>query len=468
MNIAKVSKIKHPINILYISSSSSIGGGEVYLLSVMRHLDRNLYNPIVLLPDDGDFRLALDKINVVSVVVKLKYGWLMPSKSWHVFLSETATRINAIKDIIDKYNISLVHTNSNIFFDGALAALEKGIHHILVVHIPFSDAQPLFQRLNLSANNFACLINDISDHVIAVSEATANTLTPCIPDSNLSVINVGLELDIYEKSSSIKSDIRKELGLPEDCSIVVSIGRIDPDKGFDILLEAAYIVLQARQNTHFIIVGSIDEPHYYQRLISRMDQLKIENNLHFLGFRSDIPEILRQSNVFALTSFSEGGPYVLLEAMACRCAAVATKCGGIVENVIKDHVSGLLIEVGDFEALARNILVLLSDSSLAQNICENAYKIVDGNYEAKQSIDKLMDVYDKVLSRPAKSRPNYLIVLLRNAIEEHAYLGLRLEELYDRFNRVENLANKILNSLAYRILRKLAHKIGHLLSQNRQ
>lgn len=456
------STLSQPKNILYIASATSgsgIGGGEIYLLSVMRHLDRNLYNPVVLLPGDGvEFRAALNELNVHSIVVKLNYGWLKPDKAWYKFLSESSSRIDKIGEIIDEYNIELVHTNSNIFFDGALAARLKGIHHILVVHIPFLDHQPLFQRLRLSPNSFASLINDISDHIIAVSEATADTLRPYVSDSKLSVINVGLELDIYKKSVAKQvSNIRLELKLEENTPLVVAVGRIVCDKGFNVLVEAAALVIQKKPDVHFLVIGSADDLNYYKQLEERLLALNIQSNFHFLGFRLDVPEILSQSNIFALTSISEGGPYVLLEAMICRCVAVATKCGGIVEDVIKDKDSGLLIEIGDFHSLAENILMLFNDPELSSHLCDRAYGIIAGNFEAKESINKLMAVYEKVIDKPPSQSGSYVINLVRQVAEDYGHMGLRLEDLYERFSRVENLSNKILNSRIYNFFRKLAH-----------
>jgi glycosyltransferase involved in cell wall biosynthesis len=451
-----------PKNILYISSSSSIGGGEVYLLSVMRHLDRKLYNPIVLLPGDGvEFRAALNELDVHSIVMKLNCGWLKPDRAWYNFLSEISNRIDKIGDVIEKYNIDLIHTNSNIVLDGALAARLKGIHHILVVHATFDGNQSLFQRLRLSPSSFAGLINDISDHIIAVSEATAETLRPYVQDTNLSVINVGLELDVYKKAANKQaSNIRFELNLKENSPLVVAVGRMDPEKGFDVLVEAAALVLQKKYDVHFLVIGSIDVAHYYKQLEERLLALNIRSNFHFLGFRLDVPEILSQCDVFALTSVSEGGPYVLLEAMICRCASVATKCGGIVEDVIKHNDSGLLIEVGDFRSLANNILILLNDQKLSSHLCDRAYEIVAGNFEAKESVKQLMAVYDMVIGKLPSQSGSYAINLFRQAAEDHGHLGLRLEALYERFNRVENLANKILNSRIYSFVRKLAHYIN--------
>jgi glycosyltransferase involved in cell wall biosynthesis len=456
------STLSQPKNILYIASATSgsgIGGGEIYLLSVMRHLDRKLYNPIVLLPGDGiEFRAELNKLNVHSIVVKLNYGWLKPDKAWYTFLSETSNRINKIVKIIDEYNVDLVHTNSNIFFDGALAARLKDIHHILVVHIPFLDHQPLFQRLRLSPSSFASLINDISDHIIAVSEATAETLRPYVPDTKLSIINVGLELDTYNKAISRQiSNIRFELNLEKNTPLVVAVGRIVFDKGFDILVEAAALVIQKKPDVHFLVIGSPDDVYYYKQLEERLLALNIRSNFHFLGFRLDVPEILSHCDVFALTSISEGGPYVLLEAMICRCASVATKCGGVVEDVIKDKDSGLLIEIGDFHSLADNILMLFNDPELSSHLCDRAYEIIAGNFEAKESVNKLMAVYEKVINQPLSQSGSYVINLVLQAAEDHGHLGLRLDDLCERFSRVENLSNKILDSRIYKFFRKLAH-----------
>jgi glycosyltransferase involved in cell wall biosynthesis len=460
-----------PKNILYIPSATSgtgIAGGEVYLLSVMRHLDRNLYNPIVLLPgDEGGFRAALNELDVHSIVLKFNYGWLKQDRAWYTFLSGISDRINKIGEIIDEYHIDLVHTNSNIFLEGALAARLKGIRHILIVHIPFLENQPIFQRLRLSPSSFASLINDISDHIIAVSEPTAETLRPYVPDTNLTVINVGLELDIYKKAANKQtSNIRSELNLKENTPLVVAVGRIHPDKGFDVLIEAAALVIEKRPDVSFLVLGSKDVIDYYKQLEARLLALNIQGNFIFLDFRSDVPEVLSQCDIFALTSVSEGGPYVLLEAIICRCAVVATKCGGIVEKVIKDRDSGLLIEVGDFQSLANNILMLLNDSELSSHLCDKAYEIVTGNFEAKQSINELMVVYNKVLVNPVNTSGTYAIDFFKQAAGEYGHLGLRLEELYERFTRVENLANKVLNNQIYNFFKKFTH-LGKLIQVNR-
>ena len=454
-----------PKNVLFIASATSgtgIAGGEVYLLSVMRHLDRSLYNPIVLLPGDGvAFRAELAKLNTPSIVVPLTCGWLGPDRAWYSFLSDTANRISKISEIIDEYQIDLVHTNSNIFLDGGLAARLKGIHHILMVHIPFMDNQPLFQRLQLTAASFASLINDISDYLIAVSEPTADSLRVYLPAVDIGVINVGLELDIYQKAADATGKtIRQQLAIAPDAPLVVSVGRIHPDKGFEVLVEAAALVLQQHPDAHFLVLGAMGVSDYQQQLDDRIAELGIQDHVHFLGFRQDVPEILSQCDIFALSSVSEGGPYVLLEAMACRCAAVATRCGGIVEKVVFDSETGYLIDVGDSTAMAGRITMLLADASLRQQLADNGYQIVAGHFDAKQSIQKLMDAYAQTLAKPAKQTGIYAVLLFRQTAQDLAQLGLRLDSLSERFSRVENLANKILDSRLYASLRALAHRLS--------
>ena len=137
---------------------------------------------------------------------------------------------------------------------------------------------------------------------------------------------------------------------------------------------------------------------------------------------------------------------------------------GIVEYAIKHNDSGLLIEVGYFCSLENNLLMLLNNPKLSSHLCDRAYEIIASNFEAKQSITKLMFIYDEVLAKPSNKSGSYPIVLLRPTVEEYGHLALRLEELYERFSRIVNMVNHIFNSRTYGFVRKSAHFVKHKLS----
>ena len=148
--------------ILYIASRSDIAGGEVYLLDVFRHLDRSRFTPIVVVPGEGALKTRLDDLGIRCLVVKVDYGWLKPSTPWYQFLSGMPERVRRLIEIISSENIELVHTNSNMILDGMLAARLAGVRHVLVVHIPFQENLPIYQRAPIRPASFAELVGDFS------------------------------------------------------------------------------------------------------------------------------------------------------------------------------------------------------------------------------------------------------------------------------------------------------------------
>ena len=213
------------------------------------------------------------------------------------------------------------------------------------------------------------------------------------------MINNGLEFEKFDHAvENIKGSLRLELGLPDDALIVAAVGRVHPDKGFDYYLEAAGLVIPQKANVHFLLVGKDEDLEFCEALRARVKQLNISDNFHFLGQRDDIPKILAETDVFILSSRVEGHPFVLLEAMACACPAIATRCGGVEETVTDD--TGYVIDVGDIQALASAITTLVNDPALRNRMAFSARARVKNNFEARSCIRSLVDAYDVILSHP--------------------------------------------------------------------
>src|SRR5262249_11243049 len=138
---------QHSRKILFVASRSDIAGGEVYLLNVMRHLDRTRFQPLVVVPGAGTFSQALAKCGVETCIVEADYGWLRPPKAWYQFLNGLDDRVRRFRGLIEDHGIALVHTNSNMILEGALAARLQGIPHVYLAHIEFQPNMPIFERL---------------------------------------------------------------------------------------------------------------------------------------------------------------------------------------------------------------------------------------------------------------------------------------------------------------------------------
>jgi len=167
-----------PIKVLYISSRGDAGaGGENYLLTLFRNIDRKRFQPIVVLPSEGSLRKPLEDLAIEVIVIEAEHGWLKADIAWYNLIEGMQSRVKAIVELITSKQIDIVHTNSNRRFEGALAARLTGIPHLYLAHIQYEPDMPLFQRLPLSQASFAQLMSELSDQVVAVSNSVSATLS---------------------------------------------------------------------------------------------------------------------------------------------------------------------------------------------------------------------------------------------------------------------------------------------------
>jgi len=442
--------------ILFISSRSDIAGGEVYLLNVMRHLDRERFDPIVVIPGAGPFQRALDEVRVPSVVVEAHYGWLAPPLPWYQLMSTMSLRVARLRQLIIEKNVGLVHTNSNQILEGALAAKLSGVHHVHMAQVEFQPNIPLYEKFSLDQASFAALMGELSAKVIAVSNQVYQTLSPPLPKEQVKLIYNGVDFHLLDsRVHNNGHSIRKELGISDHALVITGIGRLTPDKGFDCLLEAAArVIKQEGSNARILLVGVEEDRLYTERLRKQTADLGIASLVHFLGFREDVSQILSETDIFVLSSRREGHPFVLLEAMGSGCAAIATRCGG-VEDTVNDHETGLLVGIEDIAGMATAMTTLATDKQLRKQIGSAARIEVRKRFDAEVSVAALMDVYEEVLGLPRPVAGSVAVDLFLRAAHELGTLGVKVTEVDERLRQVEHLTRWMRESLCYRSARRV-------------
>lgn len=443
------------IHILYIASRAELGGGESYLLAVFRHLDRARFTPIVWLPAEGPFRQALADIGVETWVMPVDYGWFAPPLPWYRFLSGLPGRVREIAAFIRARGVRLVHTNSNLILEGALAAQLAGVPHVHIVHAYFDPDQPLWQRLRFDAASFATLVADLSARVVAVSPALGEIWRADIGSDKLRIIPNGLPLERYDRARLMpRAAVRAALGLPEDAPVFIAAGRLDPEKGFEHYLEAAARTRTGHPDAHFLLAGGTDDAGYLAALQERARDVGMGGCFHFLGYRTDLPDLLAASDVFVLTSRREGGPYVLLEAMACGCAAVSTRCGGLVPDLVKPDDTGHLIDYGDVAALTTVMTRLLEQPEERVRVAAHAQTLVRSQYDERAGVTRLMAAYEEALPL-VSGRHRHIVEMFLLAATESGDLGLRVTLLEERMKKAERAAQLLLDNPLMRLLRRM-------------
>jgi|GEM_PF-187508 len=267
-------------------------------------------------------------------------------------------------------------------------------------------------------------VNKWVDKVIAVSQAVQKmAIDEGVPEDKVELLYSGVDLSRFETKVDTATK-RKEIGVPVDAKLIVCVGNFNPIKGHEYLIEAMAVVIKHVPNAHLILIGDgqLRESHKTQ-----VTSHRLEKNVHFLGKRSDVPEILQCVDVCVLPSLSEGLSNALLEYMAAGKPVIATNVGGNPE-VLLDGENGVLVESKDADALAREIVYLIADFRLDQDgrpsrhggtrttaslgreeLGRNARKTVEERFDLRKQIKTLQDFIEIEIQRAKNPRILHLI-----------------------------------------------------------
>jgi glycosyltransferase involved in cell wall biosynthesis len=213
------------------------------------------------------------------------------------------------------------------------------------------------------------LSNHLVDRVIANSRAAAEALAEGGGRTeSVRIVYNGIDPLPFESVTQAEVETLRRAMKLEGIPVVGVFSRLAPWKGQHVLLEA----LTHLPKVHALLVGEaiFGERVYAAALRKQTKALDIEDRVHFAGFRRDVPQLMRLSDVVAHTSVApEPFGRVIVEGMLSRRPVVATKAGGAME-IVEDEVNGVLVPPGDAEGLARALQGLLADPGRADILAE--------------------------------------------------------------------------------------------------
>jgi glycosyltransferase involved in cell wall biosynthesis len=194
-------------------------------------------------------------------------------------------------------------------------------------------------------------------------------------------------------SDITREQLLAELELPPNARLVGAVGRLWPQKQVKDLIWASDLLKVIRDDVHLLIVG--DGPHR-DRLERFRRQVRIEDKVHLLGERNDVPRLLPHFDVLCLASSYEGMPNVIMEAMAAGRPVVATEIPGNRDLVVPGQ-TGFLVPIGDRAAFARNILKLLDDEELNRRLGEAGRQRVFAEFSVEKMVERHRTLYQELL-----------------------------------------------------------------------
>ena len=194
--------------------------------------------------------------------------------------------------------------------------------------------------------------------LIAVSENIRQTLVAhgARPDRVTRVLN-GIDHRAFVRDRSRAHAVRASLGMGADEVTIGTVGRLEPQKRFDLLIDAVARLQPKHPTLKLLIVG---DGSLRQRLASQIERLGLNDACRLLGHRTDIVDLHHAFDLFVQSSDYEGTPNAVLEAMAMETPVVATNVGGTAE-VVRDQIDGLIVPAGDVGRLCQAIEVALGD-----------------------------------------------------------------------------------------------------------
>jgi L-malate glycosyltransferase len=357
------------VNILQISSASSFGGGERYVVDLTNALVARGHDVYVAVrpgsPLPRHLQLSTEKI----LTLPLRNALDVQSA-------------RALEKFVRRRAIDVVHAHmARDYSLASYAARRRETKFIVTRHV-------LFKLNRLHRHTLAR-----ATRVIAVSQAVAKELraSRVVTDDQIAVIHNGIDVDRIQRTCAALplGLFVNSLGMPGGGPLVGSIGELRTLKRHDDFIRAAALVLKEFPETQFVLAGVGEIREQLEKLVA---ELGLTDRFHFLGWLDDADKLLCAMDVFVSASETESFGLAIVEAMAAKTAVVATATEGAKE-VIEDQQTGLLVPIGDVKAIAGSVINLLSAPEKRERIATQSAQSAAKRFSLTRMVDDIEKIY---------------------------------------------------------------------------
>lgn len=368
------------IRVLHLLTDTNVGGAGRFLLSLVRHTDRDAFEPLVALPKDAALLSAFEALGVRVIP-------LDGCRDRSFTLADTRELLRVIRR--EKPDV----VSANACLSGRIAAFLCRVPcRVFTRHSAFPAKGALTR---FPVRPLTGLVQRIlSTDVIAVAEAAADNLVSFgIPQDRITVIHNVAEPPRAVAPEEIAA-LRASLGIPDGAFVAGMLTRMEPYKGCTDFLDAAGIVLRDRPDTYFLCVGTGSEEAALREKAAALPA----GHVLFPGFTSDPALWLSLFSVAVNASYgTETSSLTIHEAAALGVPTVASTYGGNPE-LIRDGENGLLFPPRDADALARALLRAANDEKLLRELAEGARRHYAAEGTADEWAARTCDIYRRRLA----------------------------------------------------------------------
>ncbi len=392
---------KSIFKILHCSMALTVGGEQKQLAKILNYLDREHFQSIVC---------CIRRFGYVEPTIRdqaSKFICLQVGSRYNL-LGE----VRRLRRVIREHDIDLIVTG--IFgsdFSPLLAAL---ITRVPVVAFLTTTYDPrarsaaangsiiLYWKSRIFFMIHAMLARLVNVRYIAYSETIKESAIKNLhlPPERISIVPLGQDPDQFDAGQlprDTMTRLKDELGLNGAYPILLNVARLSAVKGQKDLLEVMSQVLERFPRTKLLIAGN-GESQFTQELVSLRDHLSLQEHVQLLGHRDDIAALLHISDMFVFSSYYEGLPGSVIEAMAAGKPVVAFDIPSIRE-LVEDGNTGILVRERNIVLFAESVAQLAEHPDTARNMGERAQQIVQSKFDIRQNVKGLEAIFKRMLVR---------------------------------------------------------------------
>jgi glycosyltransferase involved in cell wall biosynthesis len=370
---SSIQTAQRPLRVMFVITSLDVGGAETLLVNLLRRMDRSRFAPeLCCLKTLGT--LGEQLVSEIPV----HHGLLRHKLDLRVF--------GRLTKLLRERQIDAVVTvgAGDKMFWGRLAAARA--HVPVVISALHSTGWPdeitfLNRRLTSMTDAFVAVAGRHAQYLVDEEK---------LPAGRMVVIPNGVDTEAFRPRPK-NAALLHEFSIPTGAPVAGIVAVLRPEKNHELFLQMAARVVRDVSDAHFLVIG--DGPRR-EELQSLAEELGLNNQVHFLGRRADVPELLGLLDVFVLTSQMEANPVSILEAAATGKPVVATAVGSIPEAVLEGQ-TGFLVEPGDVKLLSKRVLEVMMNPGAAQRLGAAARLHVVQNW----SIERMVVGYEELIER---------------------------------------------------------------------
>ena len=360
--------------------TDQVGGAERALLHLLVSLDRRTWRPVLFHYDEPGLAPLLRDVDAAGIERRTVGAMRGP---------RGITGVPGFARTLTAVQPSVFHAHQNwpLACSGGLLAASLARVPAVVATVQLFSAFPRAWTMALQRRIIPRCVGRYIGVSAAVAAEIARQLQ--VPPARIRIVRNGIP--IADDAPPCRPAVH-DSGRP----VVVTLARLDPQKGLTYLLRAAAEL----PDVEFVVAGEGPERAALER---EARALGVADRVAFVGFRHDTAALLAGADVFVLPSLNEGLPLAVLEAMAAARPVVATAVGGTPE-VVRDGETGLLVPPGDARALAAAIRELLHDLPLARRVAAEGRALVLARASAAATARSVEAVYDELLAERRAAR----------------------------------------------------------------